>query len=233
MTARAATPPPYARQSVWRPLIFGAGIAAVLFAAFLALAAARDSSAVRALDESVSEAVQSLRSGPLTAVTLRVTDFGDTTFVLIIIALLVAYLLWRRRWRVAALVVVVVGLGRLLGTVAQNVVGRTRPDQAGALIALPATPAFPSGHSITAMLLYGVLGFLLWRGLKVAWQRDLALSVCTVLIVAIGLTRIYLGVHWPTDVVAGILLGGAWVSLMCGAYASWERHDANRTRSSE
>jgi len=231
MTASAATPAPHARESVWRPLVVGAAIAAVLLAAFLALAASLGSPVVRAFDESVLAAVQSVRSGALTALTLRVTDFGDTTLVLIITALTIAHTLRRRRWRAALLVVAVVGVGRLLGSVAQNVVGRTRPVQSGALIALPTTLAFPSGHSITATLLYGVLAFLLWRGLKVAWQRDLALSVCIGLVIAIGLTRIYLGVHWPTDVVAGMLLGGAWLSLMCGAYLSWERRAASRDQS--
>jgi len=111
----------------------------------------------------------------------------------------VVLLLYRRRWSAVVLVL-------------------------GVLV--PSTYAFPSGHSITAMLLYGVLGFLLWRGLRVRWRRMLAVAICAVLVLAIGLSRIYLGVHWPTDVVASILLGGVWLSLLAGAYLSWERRAA-------
>jgi undecaprenyl-diphosphatase len=198
-------------------------MAAVMFGCFLALASALGTPAVAAFDARVSAAVQAWRNPQLTAAVLRITDFGDTTIVLAICAALIGLALYRKNWREAGLVVVVVGGGRLLGTVAQNAICRTRPPQASALIPLPKTFAFPSGHSITATLLYGLIGFLLWQALREPWQRVLAVVACGALIVAIGLSRIYLGVHWPSDVLAGWLLGGAWVSLVCGAYLSWKR----------
>jgi undecaprenyl-diphosphatase len=206
-----------------RPLVIGGVIAAVLFGCFLALASALGTPAITAFDAALSAAVQSWRSPQLTAAMLRITDFGDTTIVLAICAALIGLALYRKNWREAGLVVVVVGAGRLLGSLAQNVVRRTRPSQDGAGIPLPKTFAFPSGHAITATLLYGLIGFLLWQALRKTWQRVLAVVACGVLIVAIGVSRIYLGVHWPSDVLAGWLLGGAWVSLVCGAYLSWGR----------
>jgi undecaprenyl-diphosphatase len=218
-----------ARASVARPLLIGGAISAVLFAGFLALVASLGSPAVVAFDARVFAAMQAWHSPPMTAFVLRLTDFGDTVLVVTICAAALAFVLYRRQWASAVLILAVLALGRLLGTVAQNAVRRVRPPQSGALITLPGTYALPSGHSITAMLLYGVLGFLLWRGLRMMWQRVLAVAVCAALIASIGLTRIYLGVHWPTDVLAGWLLGGAWLSLLAGGYVAWERRESARS----
>jgi undecaprenyl-diphosphatase len=75
------------------------------------------------------------------------------------------------------------------------------------------TFSFPSGHATTAMMVYGFLAFLLARGRPRHW-RALLLSLAGVLIVAIGLSRLYLGMHWLSDVVAGFALGLAWITLL-------------------
>jgi undecaprenyl-diphosphatase len=71
--------------------------------------------------------------------------------------------------------------------------------------------SFPSGHATTAISLYGMLAFFLYRHLKQKGQRRAILLLAAVLITLIGFSRIYLGVHFLSDVVAGFLLGAMWV----------------------
>ena len=84
-------------------------------------------------------------------------------------------------------------------------------------IAMPHTPSFPSGHALMSFCFYGVLAALLTRRMR---SRVAAICICIVaalMIAAIGLSRIYLGVHYPTDVLAGYLAAGCWVSGLAAA----------------
>lgn len=205
-----------------RPALVGMGIALALLAGFLLLAGSLGRPAISALDANVQMAVESARNPALTPWVVGVTDLGDFAAAVTVIAVTLAAAIATRRWAVAVLVPVVVGIGRLWATVAQDAILRARPPQSSALIALPGTPAFPSAHSITAMLLYGAIALLLWRASARRWQRALVVVVSGSLVAAVGLSRIYLGAHWPTDVLGAWLLGGAWLAICCGFFVAWE-----------
>jgi undecaprenyl-diphosphatase len=79
---------------------------------------------------------------------------------------------------------------------------------------MPRTPSFPSGHSLFSFCFYGVLAGLLADRIDSRRWQVLIWTVAAVLVAAIGLSRIYLGVHYPSDVVAGYLTGTLWVSTM-------------------
>jgi undecaprenyl-diphosphatase len=105
-------------------------------------------------------------------------------------------------WKRGALAVVVAGLSVLvLNDGVKQLVGRERPDVPWRLIDLPGSPSFPSGHALGSMAIYTTLGWLVAR----RWGA----AIGVVLAVVVGLTRLYVGVHYPSDVLAGLLAGGA------------------------
>lgn len=143
----------------------------------------------------------------------------NTMRVLGVIA--VVWLLWRHaaRWLAAWLVV-----AGALGTVVQQglkaAVGRERPVWPDPVDSAHYA-AFPSGHAMTATVVCGLLLWLLrlYGAGRVLWR--VALAVAVVSVVGVGLTRIWLGVHWPTDVLGGWLLGALTVVLTVASYERW------------
>jgi len=139
------------------------------------------------------------------------TQAGASNFTLMTAAA-IAPALWRRRVLFAGWVAAFgggVGLEYLFKAIMQ----RARPPFAAAVLHHP-TYSFPSGHSMASMIGYVMLAYLLarltgWRG----WRRRMLYAGAAVLIAAIGLSRVYLGVHYPSDVLGGWAIGGAWVAL--------------------
>jgi undecaprenyl-diphosphatase len=141
-----------------------------------------------------------------------VTALGGFT-VLALVVMLAAALLWvhRRRVQAIVLVVAVVG-GDLLGQLVKQLVGRTRPDLVPHLDIVYSS-SFPSGHSAMSPIVYFTLAGLVAAGEGRLAQKVLLMATALGLVICIGVSRVYLGVHWPTDVLAGWALGTA-VSAM-------------------
>ncbi len=104
----------------------------------------------------------------------------------------------------------------------------SRPPASGALIPLPGDHSFPSGHSLAGLLLYGVLAFLLVRSLHSRGARIAVIAAAAVLIGSIGLSRVYLGVHWPSDVVGAWVLAGRGWRCALGVFA-WDERARGRS----
>ena len=158
-------------------------------------------------DELLLAAVQRGQGPALTAVFRVITLAGwyPVAFALTLAAVLP--LLWRKRWP-EALLVAVCASASLLTHVLKVLVGRPRPDYA-IIDPIPHTMGFPSGHAAFALLLGGVLIYLIGqrvenRRLRLGLYAGLGLSILLV-----GLSRVYLGVHWPSDVLGGYLYGAA------------------------
>lgn len=130
-------------------------------------------------------------------------------------ALLVAALALRKRWRPAAFAAVALGGGLLLNKGLKLLFARPRPALDWSAAALPATFSFPSGHAMATATLATVLTALVWRSrgrwpvCALAW--GFALSVAA--------SRVVLGVHFPSDVLAGLVIGIAWASAVWWAMA--------------
>jgi undecaprenyl-diphosphatase len=124
----------------------------------------------------------------------------------------VAYLFLDRKPHAALFVLVAVFGGMLLSTVLKEVIDRPRPDLVphGQHVY---TKSFPSGHSMLSAVTYLTLGALLARLQKRRSLKLYALALAIFLSLAIGVSRVYLGVHWPTDVLAGWSAGAAWAVL--------------------
>jgi undecaprenyl-diphosphatase len=147
------------------------------------------------------------------------TGLGGVATLTLITVVSIGYLLLMRR-RYAALFVggAVVG-GILLSTVFKAVYDRPRPDLVAHLSHIY-TSSFPSGHSMMSAITYLTLGALLAR-LHKDWSiRIFLVSTAILLTVLVGASRVYLGVHWPTDVLAGWAAGAAWASL-CWLAVLW------------
>ena len=138
------------------------------------------------------------------------TELGGFMVLLPVTAAGATWLLVRREWMSAALLVGVTLSGRLLVSLQKDWTARVRPDAQGHLVPVESL-AFPSGHAANATMVLLCLALLLptderWRGVAVWAAVWLAL--------AIGLTRVMLGVHWPSDVIGGWAFGLFWTLLI-------------------
>jgi undecaprenyl-diphosphatase len=163
-------------------------------------------------DSAIISYIQGLESPGLTVVMEVFTTIGSVPVVLplSLLVLLILYKLLRHRKELILFAAVMVGspiLNQLLKVFFQ----RARPDL-NRLIEIGGY-SFPSGHAMNAFTLYGILTFLLWRHIPVRWGRTILLLFSTVFILAIGISRIYLGVHFPSDIIGGYLAASFWLAV--------------------
>jgi len=154
--------------------------------------------------------------------------WGPTT-MRILCAVAVAWLVWRHRaWWLALWVAATCALGTLVQQSLKAAVGRARPVWPDPVDSAHYA-AFPSGHAMTATVVCGLLLWLLRRhgAGRVLWPTALTMAVVSV--VGVGLTRVWLGVHWPSDVLGGWLLGALLVALAVATYERWPGPGATRS----
>ncbi len=219
------------------------GVAALLIA-FVAIAwMAKAGTAVAAWDGRMSQALLGWRSPGWSRVFWVFTLLGDTP-VLVALSALVVGLLWVRGRRARA-TVVACGLLLTWGLVylAKAVVARDRPGGGLALVRLPVSHSMPSGHATVTLVFCGLLVSLVflwideWRGTREAGRRRVGgaavlksclVAVAGVVVAFVGASRVYLGVHWASDVIAGWCLGGAVLVAMVAGSVAWERACGSR-----
>ncbi|WP_327308547.1 phosphatase PAP2 family protein [Streptomyces sp. NBC_01298] len=160
---------------------------------------------------------------------LRVlSDFvWDPVTMRLLVAVLVAWLVSRRAWRLAAWASVTAVAGGLIGLLAKTAVERARPHLADPVAHAPGF-SFPSGHAMTATTSCAVLLLVLLPLVPPRW-RPLPWVLAPAIVVGVGYTRVALGVHWVSDVVGGWLLGLAVVTATTLAFEAW-RADTGRPR---
>jgi membrane-associated phospholipid phosphatase len=166
--------------------------------------------AVLPLDRVLAADMQHL-TNPVLATLLRdASVFGDMVVEAILIGLAATILAWRRRWLEARFVVASSIAAGVLGTVIKMLVGRPRPIlelSSGLLWPLFDRYSFPSGHTVFYTAFFGAIAFLLWKRFT-GRARWTGIVICLSLIALVGPSRVFLGVHWPSDVLAGYLVGG-------------------------
>jgi len=212
------------------PLIRGGAIALVCVAGFFELAEDYAvSSAIQTFDVRTAAAIQAWRTGALTVFFHGATTVGNVG-VMAAITAVTMLVLWRaRRGGESLLLGIVVGVGALISTFVKHAAERPRPDAARALIELPTSFSFPSGHSMASLLYFGVLAYIaLRRTAWAGWLKALAVAACVLAALAVGVSRVYLGVHWPSDVLASWLLGGAWLAVALGVFESLQPGPSER-----
>jgi undecaprenyl-diphosphatase len=140
---------------------------------------------------------------------IEITALGGYPILVMIVGAVVGFLLVSRRFGPALFVLLSVGAGTLVGHLLKLAYDRPRPDLVDHLVAIH-TPSFPSGHATMSAVVYLTLASLILRLVDSRTVRAYVLTVAIALTVAIGLSRVYLGVHWPSDVAAGWAIGVAW-----------------------
>ena len=165
---------------------------------------------------------QAIAPRPRVVATLGVLTAPGSTVVGAAVLTTLALALLARRQRGLALFVVVTGLGALaLGTALKELVGRLRPVVDVPVATAPG-PSFPSGHTLTATVWVGAVLLVLLPPVPERARRAV-LGVGVALVVVVGLTRIALGVHYVSDVVAGWLIGLGWLAVTAHAFQAWRR----------
>ena len=148
-----------------------------------------------------------------------ITALGSAPALVIAVLAVVGFLLLAKAWRPAIFTLVASGGGLVLSSLLKYAVDRPRPDLVphGNLIY---TSSFPSGHAMISAVVYLTLAALVTRLIERKRLKGYALSVAIILTFLVGVSRIYLGVHWPSDVLAGWAAGAAW-ALGCWLIARW------------
>lgn len=152
-----------------------------------------------------------------------VTGLGSFTVLGFILVVTVLYFIMSGRVRTAAFVGLSVIGGTILSTGLKYVFDRPRPDMAEA--ARVFTASFPSGHATMSAVVFLTLGLLLAEATDRRRLKAFFVGLGIFMTVAIGLSRVYLGVHYPTDVIAGWSLGAAWALVCWVGYSLLFGHD--------
>ena len=179
------------------------------------------------VDQPVQQAAIDARSGWLNDAMVALTFLG-TRWVIGGLTLLIS--LWalatgRCRFAVGILVVAVL-LNPVIEIGFKELIGRARPDAARLLPGRG--PSFPSGHVLASVGFYGVLPFLVWEATTRYWARRLVFFLSAAIILVVAVSRVYIDVHWSSDVVAGLMLGGVIIAV---TYHAMLGHGFHSTRS--
>src|SRR5688572_19330291 len=187
------------------------GIAAV--ALFALIAKAVTAGVTQSFDERVLRWFELHRTAMLDTVMLEITTLG-TGVVLVMIVLVASVFLWQtqHRWSVYLLMLGVLG-GKLFNTILKAFFERPRPSVVQWVTEVHSA-SFPSGHAMSSMVVYGSVAYLVGRLEPTARLRRTTWALAAVVILAIGVSRMYLGVHYPSDVIAGFMGGLAWLAFV-------------------
>ncbi len=153
------------------------------------------------------------------AVMRAFSDSGSSLAWQVVITLVTLWLLSRRSWRLAVFAVAAAGGSSLLNTVVKLLVHRERPIVDQPFLNEPGA-SFPSGHAQAAAVGYGVLLLVFIPLLTGIWRR-VAVAVAVVMVLGIAFSRVALAAHYVSDVVAGIVLGLAWLAAMTALFSAW------------
>jgi undecaprenyl-diphosphatase len=164
---------------------------------------------------------------------IAANDFGamgSVTVLAFIVVLLCGLFLALKRWREALLLLLASGGGLALITALKADFGQARPPLSPD-VAAGLNASFPSGHAMLSATVYLTLGALIGHFAERRFIRLYALGVAILLTVLVGLARVYLGLHWWSDVTAGWCVGAAWALVWWGVALAWERVTRRRLTS--
>ncbi|WP_179354480.1 phosphatase PAP2 family protein [Winogradskyella vidalii] len=167
---------------------------------------------LKQLDSDITVFVHQYRTPKLTEYFVFITDVGDiygylTIFVLCIIAFQIIF----KSWNYVIQLTIVMALALSSNVILKKIINRPRPELEH--LVTVETLSYPSGHAMTAMAFYGFLIYLFYRFKINLLLKTLIIVLLTSLIISIGISRVYLGVHFPSDIIGGFIAGFIWVVL--------------------
>jgi membrane-associated phospholipid phosphatase len=231
---RRATQMPTVERWVRRTpalLILAAGLVALSLLGWLfgeTAEAVLEQDGVAAIDDPVTRWLVQQRQPRLTAAMRAVTTLGDAWFVVaLVVAVTLVLWLRGRRWSETVVLPIASGGAALIVTLIKVAMERPRP-MIGEIVATASGFSFPSGHSAQAVACYGALAWLVAHLTATRRATLLAWSIASVVAFLIGASRLYLGVHWLSDVIGGWALGAAWLTVTLSAVVARQRWTAAR-----
>jgi undecaprenyl-diphosphatase len=193
-------------------LVIGAGIALAGTLGFAELVEQVREGDTLQFDRRVLAWIGARHTPLLTTFMTEITPLGTGAVVLMIVGVTAAFL-WRTEHKHSARLLLAATAGSiLLNNALKLLFDRPRPD-VFPWATHAASSSFPSGHAMSATVVYGTVAYLLFRLQKRRWARALTVFAAVVMITLICFTRLYLGVHYPSDVLGGIIVGLAWAGF--------------------
>ena len=209
---------PYA--ALWITMLIG-GVVVVA----LALTSAEvydnvvDDAGLANLDKPMLSYMEQLRSPGLDSFVTGFTNIGGGIGMPILGSILTAWLIWvSRTWRPLILIGGAAAVSVTATSLGKKLIGRTRPDHADAVPPYESSPSFPSGHTLNTTVVIGLVVYLACLQVKRTIARVGLITAGVIFIFAMGMSRVYLGHHWMTDVIIGWVIGLGWVGIVILAH---------------
>lgn len=160
-------------------------------------------------DVALANNLHDLGSSTTTDIFLFISLFGQQLLWVLVAGIVLYYIVKRDWWRVGIWVYTLVG-GELMNRLVKEFFQRARPTFAEPFI-IAQDFSFPSGHAMLSLIVYGMLAYTLCLHFRKPWQRILIIFACALLVILIGISRLYLGVHYFSDIVGGFAAGAVWL----------------------
>ena len=209
---------PYA--ALWATMLVGGAVVLVL-----ALLSAGvyddvvDDAGLANLDKPTLGMMEQLRSPGLDAFVTGFTNIGGGIGMPILASILTAWLIWTSRtWRPLILIGGAAAVSITATSLGKQLIGRARPDHSDAVPPYESSPSFPSGHTLNTTVVIGLVVYLACLQIHGTVARASLIAAGGAFILAMGMSRVYLGHHWMTDVIIGWVLGLAWVGIVILAH---------------
>jgi membrane-associated phospholipid phosphatase len=162
---------------------------------------------INQFDQYIINAVSRVNSPLMTEIMKMITSMGSAAaMTTIVVVIWLGCFIYKKHWWGAATGTIVLAGAWLMNALLKWMFHRGRPT--GLKLVEAAGYSFPSGHAMISLAFYGIVGYLLWINLPSRAARFLIVLLLAVLVLLIGISRIYLGVHFPSDVIAGFAAGG-------------------------
>ena len=178
------------------------------------------------LDVVVNQLMQTVRTDSVDRVMVGITELGDVQVLLPIIVVALAWFIAQRAWLTAGYWLTGILVAELLAKVLKLTLRRQRP---GGMYDGIEQFSFPSGHATMSVVTYAFLAVLLCSQMR-GGLRKIVIAVAATLVTLIALSRVYLGVHWLSDVLGGLSFGVAWVAALALAYKYQSREELRPER---
>ena len=173
-------------------------------------------------DYTITRFVRHFATPDLDRLMIYITNIGSANFYGILVPIILFTLAFHRHWHQAFSLLICLSGAGVLNYLLKSLFERSRPD----ILQLVAASgySFPSGHAMGSLCFYGMLAYLASRNIPHWHWRFTLFASATILVIAIGISRIYLGVHYPSDVLGGYTAGATWLSFCISLLIWWEKH---------
>jgi membrane-associated phospholipid phosphatase len=213
----------YKYLGAWLLISLAVALCAILFFTWLASEVLENETL--AFDEGVRAFIHSQASPSLSFIMRLVTQLGSALWLIVSGLCLAVSFTMVKWWRGVALFIVTMAGAVTLNITLKLIFRRARPDSYFET-PLPSSYSFPSGHALLSLCFYGMIAFIIARSMSTSTTRFFIWTIAALIVGLIGFSRVYLGVHYPTDVVASYAVALAWVlTVSVGDHLYTRRHN--------